>query len=91
MFTQTCLCVFTQLNQYYFQPTRAIRPSPFYLDFFFFIKRFSFKLQKIQASSILNQAITLGLTTSQLPPLQGTPPSPWLIYCKQLVVEMVSF
>jgi len=31
-------------------------------------------LQKMQVSSILNQAIAIGLTTSQLSPLQNTPP-----------------
>jgi hypothetical protein len=90
MFTQTCLCAFTQLNQYYLQRTRTWRHSPFYLDFFFH-QKISFTLQKIQTSSILNQAITVGLITSQLPLLQATPPSPWLIYYKQLVVEMESF
>jgi hypothetical protein len=56
----------------------------------YFHQKLSFKLQKIQGFSILNQAITVSLTTSQLPPIQATPPPPWLIYYKQLVVEMKS-
>jgi hypothetical protein len=90
MFTQIGLCVFTQLNQYYFHPTRARRPTPFYLDFFCH-QKILFMLQKIQASYILNSVVIIGLTTSQLPPLQATPPSPWLIYYKQLVIEMETF
>jgi hypothetical protein len=38
--SQTGLRVFTQLNQYYLQPTRAKRPSPFYLDYFSSPKNF---------------------------------------------------
>jgi hypothetical protein len=45
MFTQTSLCVFTQLIQYYFQPTRARRPSPFYLDYFFSSKNFIYVVE----------------------------------------------
>jgi hypothetical protein len=42
MFTQIGLCVFTQLNQYYLQPTRAKMLSPFYLDYFSSPKKFNY-------------------------------------------------
>jgi hypothetical protein len=40
----------------------------------FFRQKTSITLQRIQVSSILNRAIVVGLATSQLPPLQNTPP-----------------
>jgi len=40
----------------------------------FFHQKTSITLQRIQVSSILNWAIAVGLATSQLPPLQNTPP-----------------
>jgi hypothetical protein len=39
----------------------------------FYIKN-SITLQRAQTFSILNQAVVVGLVTSQLPPLQNTPP-----------------
>jgi hypothetical protein len=45
----------------------------FFVLVFFFHSNFLIILQKIQASSILNQAIMVALTTSQLPPLRNTP------------------
>jgi len=72
-------------------------PSIVSLLFFFFVlvtflcQGISITLQKMQASSILSQAIAIGLTTSHLPPFQDTPPLTQLIYYKLLVVEMESF
>jgi hypothetical protein len=40
----------------------------------FLYQKISMTLQKIQASSILSRVVAVGLTTSQLPPLQNTPP-----------------
>jgi len=40
----------------------------------FLHQKVSITLQMMQASSILSQAIIVGLITSQLPPLQDTPP-----------------
>jgi hypothetical protein len=40
----------------------------------FLRQKVSITLQRMQASSILNQAIAISLVTSRLPPLQGTPP-----------------
>jgi len=51
----------------------------------FLCQKVSITLQRMQTSSILSQAVVVGLTTSQLPPLQDTLPSPWLIYCKPLI------
>ncbi len=47
---------------------------PFFLLVTFLHKKISITLQKIQASSILNHSIAIGLTTSQLSPLQDNPP-----------------
>jgi hypothetical protein len=40
----------------------------------FFRKKTSMTLQRMQTSSILSQVIVVNLVTSQLPPLQDTPP-----------------
>jgi hypothetical protein len=40
----------------------------------FLCQKISITLQRMQASFILNWAVTIGLTTSQLPPFQNTPP-----------------
>jgi hypothetical protein len=40
----------------------------------FLRQKFLITLQRMQASSISNEAIAIGLITSQLPPLQNTPP-----------------
>jgi hypothetical protein len=40
----------------------------------FLHQKVSITLQKMQVSSILSQAVALGLTTFQFPPLQNTPP-----------------
>jgi hypothetical protein len=51
----------------------------------FLCQKISITLQRMQMSSILSQAVVVSLTTSQLPPLQATLPSPWSIYCKPLI------
>jgi hypothetical protein len=51
--------------------------SSFCLDYFF-TQKFSITLQKMQASSILSQAVAVSLTTYQFPPFQDAPPSPYL-------------
>ncbi len=48
-------------------------PSSFYLGTFLH-QKVSITLQKMQMSSILSHAITIGLVTSWFPPLQNTPP-----------------
>jgi hypothetical protein len=40
----------------------------------FLLQKVLITLQKMQVSSILNRVIAIGLATSQLPPLQNTPP-----------------
>ncbi len=40
----------------------------------FFHQKVSITLQRMQASSILSRMVAMGLVTSQLPPLQNTPP-----------------
>jgi hypothetical protein len=40
----------------------------------FLRQKVSITLQRMQMSSILSQAIVVGLATSRLPPLQDTPP-----------------
>jgi hypothetical protein len=40
----------------------------------FLHQKISITFQRMQTFSILNQAITIGLATSRLPPLQNTPP-----------------
>jgi len=40
----------------------------------FLRQKFLITLQRMQSPSILNRAIIIGLITSQLPPLQNTPP-----------------
>jgi hypothetical protein len=47
---------------------------PLFVLVIFLHKKISITLQRMQASSILNQAIVIGLTISQLPPLQNTLP-----------------
>jgi hypothetical protein len=47
---------------------------PIFVLVIFLRKKFSSTLQKMQTSSILNQAIAVGLGTSWLPPLQYAPP-----------------
>ncbi len=47
---------------------------PLYILVTFLWQINSITLQRLQASSILNQAIVVSLTTSQLPPLQNTFP-----------------
>jgi hypothetical protein len=42
---------------------------PFSISVTFLCQRISITLQRMQTSSILNQAIVIGLATSQLPPL----------------------
>jgi len=37
-------------------------------------------LQRMQACSILNRMVAVGLTTSRLPPFYDTPPLPQLTY-----------
>jgi hypothetical protein len=54
-----------------FKGTKSLSP------FFFVIfrcKKISITLQRMQASSILSWVVTVGLVTSQLPPLQYAPP-----------------
>jgi hypothetical protein len=41
---------------------------------FFFVKKFSIMLQRMQASTIISWAIVVGLVISHLPPLHDTPP-----------------
>jgi hypothetical protein len=50
----------------------------------FFRQKVSITLQRMQASSILNRVIAVGLPTSQLPHL----PSPQPIYCKLSIFDM---
>jgi hypothetical protein len=50
------------------------------LDYFFSLKNFSY-IAKDANNLHLKSAITIGLATSQLPPLQNTP-SPWPTYFK---------
>jgi hypothetical protein len=47
---------------------------PLFVLVTFLCQRISITLQKMQASSILNQVIAVGLITSQLPPFQNVPP-----------------
>ncbi len=47
---------------------------PFFVLVTFLHQRISIMLQRMQTSSILSWAITIGLAISQLPPLGGTPP-----------------
>ncbi len=72
MFTQTSQCVFTRLCQCHLELERTSGPSSFYLGYFSLSKNFNHFVK--DASSILSWAIALGLTTSQLPPFQNTPP-----------------
>ncbi len=54
----------------------------------FFHQKISITLQRMQASSILNQAITISLTASWHPPLQNTPPITITIYCKSSIFDI---
>jgi hypothetical protein len=51
-------------------------------------QKISITLQRIPASSILIQVIAVGLAPSRLRPLQDTPPSPRLAYCRRLIFDM---
>ncbi len=73
LLTQTCRCVFTWLCQCHLELERAKGPSSFYLGHFSSSKN-SITLQRMQTFSILSWAVTIGLATSQLPPLHDTPP-----------------
>jgi hypothetical protein len=48
----------------------------------FLCQKISIALQRMQMSSILSQAIAIGLATSQLPLLQDTPPITMALTCK---------
>jgi hypothetical protein len=48
-------------------------PSSFCLVTFLW-QKFLITLQKLQTSSILSQAVAIGLATSQLPPIHDTSP-----------------
>jgi hypothetical protein len=47
---------------------------PLFILVTFLWQKISITLQRLQASSILNRVVVVGLTTSQLPPLQDTTP-----------------
>jgi len=64
---------------------------PIFVLVIFLCKKISITLQKMQASSILNRAVAIGLNTSQLPPFNMHPPSPRLTSYKRLVVETKRF
>jgi hypothetical protein len=71
----------------------------------FLHQKVSITLQKMRMSSILSQAITIGLVTSWFPPLQNTPPITtadllqpsifdtyiWLTYHKWSIMDMERF
>jgi len=73
LFRQIGLCVLHD----YANPIWSLKvPEGLHLSILvtFLHQKISITLQKIQASSILNGMITIGLITSHLPPLQDTPP-----------------
>jgi hypothetical protein len=63
LLTQTCQCAFTWLCQCHLELEGARRPSSFYLVTFL-CQKVSITLQRMQASSILNWTIAIGLATS---------------------------
>jgi len=57
----------------------------------FFHQNFSITSQRIQTSSILSRVVAISLIISQFSPFWNTPPSPWLTFYMQLLVEMKRF
>jgi hypothetical protein len=53
---------------------KGIKGSQLSTSITFLHKKVSIPLRMMQVSSILSSAIAVGLATSQLPPLQNTPP-----------------
>jgi hypothetical protein len=53
---------------------KRLKGPPIFVLVSFFGQIFFITLQIMQASSILNQVVAIGLTISQLPPLEDTPP-----------------
>jgi hypothetical protein len=53
---------------------KGLKALPFFVSATFFHQNISIMLQRVQTSSILSQAIAIGLVTSQLPPLQDIAP-----------------
>jgi hypothetical protein len=105
MSTQIGRCIFTWLCQCHLGLEKAKRSSSFCFDNFFSSKKFN-HIARLQAFSILSWAIDVNLFTSQLPPLEETPPiitidllqmiDSWhrkirLTYCMLLIFDMERF
>jgi hypothetical protein len=59
---------------------KRLEGPPLFVLITFLHKQNSITLQRMQTSSIFNQVVAIGLTTSRLSPLQHIPPSPQLTY-----------
>jgi len=73
MFTQTSLCVLHDHANAIWSLKR-LKGLPIFVLVTFLFQIFFITLQIMQASSILNQVVAIGLAMSQLQSLEDTPP-----------------
>jgi hypothetical protein len=71
-----------------FQSLKVIKGPHLSTLIIFFCQKVSITLQRMQKYSIFSWAITVGITTFQLPPYKTHLPSPRPIYCKLSIFDI---